>query len=736
MLLMNYTQEMRRRDDFAREIHRLTPGQALSRIEKLLQPADRSIRLKKERADDTYRRMLMYMAQGGADPNRDTVVSSLAEEILRMNDEIFIARVKDEAPGQWWSAMRVTGIVMPDLEAGISQAIDNAVKAGLNPADNDAAVTRDKLYADLFDAVWTAYHLKPADANALQNLLTDPSAPADLRVIIASAIVAGSMKVYDRAKLQLMLRLIAADAGADAQEESPLHESALIMLCGLTLNMLLYSGRIEDDIEIREKVELLLSRPEVVADVKLISRELLRTIDTDRARRKMNEEVIPGLMQMRPDILKRMRDVSFDADVASIEENPEWAEMLDKSGIREQLEQLSEMQTGGADLMMAAFANLKNFPFFRRAGNWFIPYSPEHSEVKGVVDDIPAGFGDLLGSSLLLCDSDKYSLVLSMARMPEVQRKALFAQLSAQFEQLGESKEFKQKLDDERTNTLIIKSFMMRLYRFMKLYESSDAATGTDLFASPFDFVAPTTLWSALADEEFINLVAEFYFSRGMYPAALPYFEQLEAAGNMQVMEKMGYCCQKTGDFARAYECYEKGALVNPGSRWLTRRRAQVAARTGRFDEAAAHYETLLADNPADKNLLMHRANALYAAGKIADALQVYYNLSFLDEEDFNSRRAIAWCELLLDHYDKSHNEYAQLLLSQPIGSDWLNAGHLALLQGNMKEALGYYREALRLSGVEAFDKEILDDLPTLSSKGIDRRQLSLIRDCVVNSIG
>lgn len=728
---MDYRQELRHRDDYTRNQMHLTLNQASDAISKRLTPAERPLLIEKERVDDTYSRLLAYMAQGGADPSRATVVSALREDLLRINDKLFISRVRDEAPGQWWSAMRVTGIVMPDLEKGISEAVAAAVNASLNPERHEIAVARDKLYADLFDAVWTECFLTPADTLILKGLLNDPSAPESLKILIASAIVAGSMKVYDRAKVQIMAEIASSIATVTDAERLPQQSAPIILLTGLTVNLLLFSRRIENDAETARKIELLLSMRPIVAEIKNISRELLRTIDTDRARKKMNDEVIPGLMKMGPDIIKRMRDVSFDADVASIEENPEWADMLDKSGIRSQLEQLSEMQSSGADVMMAAFANLKNFPFFRRSGNWFIPFSADHSEIAGVMKDLPAEFTDILDGAGYLCDTDKYSVILSISRMPETQRKLVFGQLAAQISQLGEAKDFKLKLEEENTIRLIAKCFIMRMYRFIKLFDKDDACTPANVFARDFDFASSAILWNALNDADFTRLVGEFYFSRAMYTSALPYLKKLETGGDMAVLEKIGYCFQKTGDFGKAYECYEKAALLNPDSKWLTRRRAQVAARLGRYDEAASHYEALLKDAPSDKTLLMHQANALYAAGRIADALSLYYNLSFLDENDFNSRRAIAWCELLLGHYDKSRDEYSRLLLSQPIGSDWLNAGHLELLEGRIKEAIGYYREAVNIDGIEAFDRQVAEDLPTLQERGISGETFSLIRDYI-----
>lgn len=79
-------------------------------------------------------------------------------------------------------------------------------------------------------------------------------------------------------------------------------------------------------------------------------------------------------MKLRPEILKKLREGGGEIDAAMLENNPEWEELLDRNGLTKKMQELSEMQSDGADLMMVTFSNLKQFPFFNKAVNWFLPF--------------------------------------------------------------------------------------------------------------------------------------------------------------------------------------------------------------------------------------------------------------------------------------------------------------------------------------------------------------------------
>ena len=75
----------------------------------------------------------------------------------------------------------------------------------------------------------------------------------------------------------------------------------------------------------------------------------------------MNEELLPEMMKLGPSLYKKIRQEDLMNDINALEENPEWQEMLDKSGITDKLKELTDLQMEGADVFMSTFSHLKRF---------------------------------------------------------------------------------------------------------------------------------------------------------------------------------------------------------------------------------------------------------------------------------------------------------------------------------------------------------------------------------------
>ena len=137
--------------------------------------------------------------------------------------------------------------------------------------------------------------------------------------------------------------------------------------------------------------------------------------------------------------MKKLKNVSEESDIEMLDINPEWEELLNKNGLGDKLKELTEMQMEGGDVMMVAFSNLKTFPFFNTVGNWFLPFSSNHSEVVESAGTHFASFSQILDMEGVMCDSDKYSFALSIGKMPDAQRNMIAERIDSQMSQLKEA---------------------------------------------------------------------------------------------------------------------------------------------------------------------------------------------------------------------------------------------------------------------------------------------------------
>jgi hypothetical protein len=101
-------------------------------------------------------------------------------------------------------------------------------------------------------------------------------------------------------------------------------------------------------------------------DFRTVYMELVKTVDTDRITRKIRDEVVPEMLKLKPEIDKKINLNIENLDPAEMEENPQWQEMMESSGLADKLKEMSEIQEEGGDVMLGTFERLKTFPFFRK----------------------------------------------------------------------------------------------------------------------------------------------------------------------------------------------------------------------------------------------------------------------------------------------------------------------------------------------------------------------------------
>ena len=83
--------------------------------------------------------------------------------------------------------------------------------------------------------------------------------------------------------------------------------------------------------------------------------------------------------------------------------------------------------------------------------------------------------------------------------------------------------------------------------------------------------------------------------------------------------------------------------------------------------------------------------------------------------------------------FDTARRKYKEVLADEPDGSDYLNMGHLAWVEGRVADAIALYRRAMEASGLDiaGLEKAIRVDLPSLAPMGADVAELPLLLDAI-----
>lgn len=674
-----------------------------------------------QRQKQTYQYMIHYLLEGMEDSARPTMYADIIASLRHDADLLLINKQEKDSPDTYFATLRMTRMSPLDPISFFDDVKSLQDEITLRGEENpDSLDARRQLYGQLYKLFDNLYAVAGCRRLLRETVNYIAAHPNDVQIpaLAISAITLALLKYYDRDRLLALI-----DIYLQAQNEEVAARALTALLIVLRHN----DTRAAADPDVMQRLTLLGDSDKIYAQLREVLANILRTRDTDRVTSKMRDEVIPELMKMKPDMLQKMQDSAMDLENAMLENNPEWADMLEESGLAAKIRDLNEMQDEGADLLMVSFSNLKNFPFFYSLPAWFLKFTTTNPEIS-LDPETSAVVDTLLQFDVTICDSDKYSLAIAMQKMPESQRKMMNSQFSMQFQQMRESMGDRLKSSD--SNFSRYSTFFIRdLYRFFKLFRKHKDFE--DPFAKTFNFLDLPVIGEILSTPEVMDLVGEFYFQRGYYADALRIFKLMESASanNAVYWEKLGFTLQSLGQDNDALTAYQRATLLKEPSEWLIRKLAILNRRMGNLLDAAEYYQQLLERNSDEIPLLLNLGAVYYELGDLNEAQKQYYHANYLDPENLKVLRALGWTELLLGRIEKSERILSRIANdTNAKPGDIMNAGHAQLLLGNLKEASSLYAKARALDA-PLFDRSYAADRPTLIELGADSLSLDLIRD-------
>lgn len=675
--------------------------------------------------------MLDFFSRGLADPGREGLLADIRHTLIEIAQQIEKEANSTDSPELYFSTLRMCRLRPADIRECIKKLIelkamsDLSLTAGTYPESIMAQI--EDLENIIFNIIWTADNLSKEDYSEIADAIQSATIPFTSSALCIAAAGLSLMRYYYNHALIMLISL--------SKDQDP--RIASRALTSLVLALSRWPNEVADDRRVSEALQSLNDIDGVPKKVGTVVKTIIRTRDTDRVSNKMQREVIPGLMQFGPDIIKRLKKSSEESSFADLEANPEWEELLSKSGLEAKLRELTEMQSEGADVMMVAFSNLKSFPFFRHVRNWFLPFTIEHPMLRSLHSTDDEGISSMLEMSGLMCDSDKYSFSFSLASMPESQRNMVISQMHAQTEQMKEQIQEMKALRAGTEFDTYLTGYLRDLYRFHKLFPKRSEFF--DPFAKAIDFTVIPFVADIMASGEDVEPIAEFYFKRGYYVDALPLLNTVASlSGAPYVWEKIGFCLEKVKEHNQeAIEAYMKAQLFNPESRWIARRLGICYRRAGDYRNALEYLEQARPENGAfDRSLSLLIADTYADAGKWQEALQELYRIDYENPDDPEIIRRIARCAFRAGDLNKAHSQLQLIPNISLSEEDYRLMGHIAFLNKDMTEATRFYRLTVRPNDEKRLWKsQILSESDILTSLGASRSDLILLLESLAYSL-
>lgn len=690
-----------------------------------------------DQLEKSYQMMLNYAIQGVDDPARESFCKGIVCRMHELLDRVVRCRLLTKESTLYYSTLRFEQMHPNDsllkLIDAYNEVVDKTSIYNLitsqsgTQSSTETKKEKEQLEKRIFNRIWTTFPLNSEDEVVLNKVLASNAQSQSFQELLVSALLMGAIEFYDSRRLKLLLN-------AYANENQYVSVKALI---AILLILYRYNQRIVDDEKLINQINAVKELETWSRDVKTAYLELIRTRDTERISKKMQNELIPEMLKLRPDISKKFNDSTEIIDISSLEENPEWEELLNKSGITDKIKELSQLQEEGSDVFMSTFSHLKSFPFFSDIANWFLPFSLDHSLVSDTLGSDISVVGDLIENAPYLCNSDKYSFLLSMGSIPQSQRQLMLSQFEQQRQAINDAGLSMSALTMPNQRQNMMNKYLQDLYRFFKLFRRKGEFM--DPFAAPINLINVPLLSNDLDDIETLTLVAEFYFKRKYYIEALDVYLSLseKMPPSAPIFQKIGYCYQQNGNIEKALQNYEHAELLNAESLWTLRRIAACHRTLGHTQKALEYYKRVEYSKSGDLNIALNMGHCYLELGNYEEAIKCYYKVEFLDEKSNRAWRPLAWCLLLSKNFSQSKNYYDKILNDNPAFEDFLNMGHLSLAQGKIQDAINYYKKSINdnKSEIEKLLHSLKEDEKHLLEIGINVSMIPYIIDALLYSI-
>jgi len=680
-----------------------------------------------------YQYLLQYFTAGVEDPQRKSVYNKLIAKAFILNNELREELLLRNSSNFEYSQKRYfpyskrytsANELLISLKYYHSQSV-----LILNLGDShEVEIKRlrsnyETALSELFSLFWLSSTYQSDEKNLLSKLMHTDYPGWLEKSLVVSAITLNLWREFDDAKLTLLF-------DACLHEDQRVRQRALV---GLYFVLAKHNRFLPYFPLIRNRLVLLADDNHIAENFQNIVIQIIATAETDKITKKMQEEILPEMMKISPKLRDKMDTESLMNTDEWNEENPQWQDLLDETGVSDKLKELSEMQMEGADVYMSTFSLLKSFPFFSTFSNWFLPFDAQYSSVNELFVNDDKSLLSAFVNNNVMCNSDKYSFCLSILQMPESQRGMLKQSFKMEAEQLDEMSKDEAMLTPDITAKNISKQYIQDLFRFFKLNPQRNDLS--DMFGFSL-LMHRSYLFDILSgNTDFKSSIAEYYFSKNHYAQALDLFEELqhELPPSAAIWQKTGYSYQQTSNFENALDAYLKADFIQPDDLWTVRKMALCYRLSGNYSKALEYYQHADFLNPNSKSILMQIGHCSLELGKYKEALAVYFKLDALEDEDAKVWRAIAWCSFVSGNISQAEYYANKLIENSGTAHDYLNAGHIAWCQRKLAKAIDFYKESLSLqdNNRELFIESLLDDKSYLIANGIDADEIPLMIDAL-----
>jgi len=376
---------------------------------------------------------------------------------------------------------------------------------------------------------------------------------------------------------------------------------------------------------------------------------------------------------------------------------------------------IDNMRKSDLDVNYSSFIHMKEFPFFHHTAHWFYPFNLKAPAAQEGLTR-PNGKLDLMTISIMetnrFCSSDCYSYAAMMKSLHDSHHGQAHEAFMEQMDNLNDSFWASNVSVDEEWK---VDNYFVDYCQSLARHFYNDS--GVDIPYTPFvtddilrAFFFNTSscqlfnISDAFTNEATIKPSIDTLIQLGAYEPAIALIDFVtEHFGiGAELMYAKGYSLMQLQQWQRALSVFQQLLIMseNPEAELCMARCFEAMKNWEAALPLLQNEEQRLGDsNTAEAaNIYEETGRCLIQLQRWDEAVQRFFRLEFMERHLNVARRAIAWCSIHQEKYERAVNYYQQLIDNKKATwEDHLNMGHALWLQGLSSQALTAYRRSMKL---------------------------------------
>ena len=679
-----------------------------------------------EHIEENYQMMVDYMKRGFKDDKRFEVYE---QQKATLNS--FIQRVarKDAEYNAEFSKARskTSGFDMSLKE--IKENLENFVTdTALSGLENDVDIrnremkkiflSHQDLIDKLFCRIWTSDTWNSETADDMIEILLSSTIESDDIQLIIGAVMLGGIEFFDYNKFRVL-----ASVYMKSKDEN-VRQRALVGWA-FVLQRRTYETR-----DMTLMILELLSDSKTVNELIELQIQVVYCKNAERDRDTIQNEIMPDLMKNSNIKITRFgieeKEDDPMKDILDPNADERSAEKVEKG-----IERIMKMQNSGVDIYFGGFSMMKSFPFFRTMSNWFCSFYTEHPEISSQMEkEEMSKLANIFINKGPFCDSDKYSLCFAINQMIDHLNPSMKEMLLSAPDSLMTPSDLAAM---RYTPTYIRRNYLQSLFRMYKV--SSFRSELTDPFTFPALF--EDGIFSSLGSA-FLIEIAQFMRSN----------HNMESAKNIiSIIEPpydYDYYMAKS-EINPDYSEYENALKLKPDDEKALAKYAEKLLVLDENPFEAAKIYRKLVELYSNKKYETDLCSCLVdpSVAQYDEALKILYKVTFENPEYMKAARVIAWCLFCMRKSEQAEKYYSTILGQKKVyRPDFLNAGHVAWVNGDIKIALSRYKSYANMFGksisnnafISSVNSDFNTDKQLLENYGLTEVDIQLMIDIIIDS--